>query len=264
MADLLHRICRGLLHRSDKLYTSDLRAARELHASLPTSTLASSSATMILYSFKQQGDIALKAHVASICFKCFRCFSGMLQVFHADVAKVDRDVAHVAIVVHVCCKLLFAPFHLFFFPNVRCKCVYLDVAYVLHICCKCFIYMLHMFYNGFQMFFMIFCKCFIYLQTYVAVAACGYFKSKSGVASYSSLSSASPQCLLLFPTPARHPPPLPSFSMLVMFKAARAPCGRAKQHENGCRRRHLDVPSAQTLASPLLQSYFASLESQHH
>jgi hypothetical protein len=68
-----------------------------------------------------------------------------LQVFHANVAKVDQDVAHVAIVVHICCKLMFPPFHLFF-PDVRCKCVYLDVAYVSHIYCKCFIYMLHMFH----------------------------------------------------------------------------------------------------------------------
>jgi hypothetical protein len=35
-------------------------------------------------------------HVASVHFKCFRCFRGMLQVFHKDVVKVDRDVAHVA------------------------------------------------------------------------------------------------------------------------------------------------------------------------
>jgi hypothetical protein len=27
---------------------------------------------------KQQGNIALKAHVANVCFKCFRCFRGML------------------------------------------------------------------------------------------------------------------------------------------------------------------------------------------
>jgi Na+/melibiose symporter-like transporter len=53
----------------------------------------------------------LKAHVSSICFKCFKCFRGMLQVFYADVTKVDRDVARVAIVVHVCCKLLFSIFH---------------------------------------------------------------------------------------------------------------------------------------------------------
>ena len=59
----------------------------------------------------------------------------MLQVFYADITKVDQNVA---MVVYVCCKLLFPVFHLFF-PNVRCKCVYLDVIYVSHIYCKCFI-----------------------------------------------------------------------------------------------------------------------------
>jgi hypothetical protein len=66
-------------------------------------------------------------------------------VVYMDVAKVDRYVAHVAVVVHVCCKHLFQMFHLFF-SSVRCKCVsfwmlhmfhtyvasvYLDVVYVL-------------------------------------------------------------------------------------------------------------------------------------
>ena len=37
----------------------------------------------------------------------------MLQVFYIDVAKVDRNVAYVAMVVHVCCKLLFSMFYLF-------------------------------------------------------------------------------------------------------------------------------------------------------
>jgi hypothetical protein len=41
---------------------------------------------MSLHSPKQQGDVELKSHVASIYFKCFR---GMLQVFLMDVAKVD-------------------------------------------------------------------------------------------------------------------------------------------------------------------------------
>jgi hypothetical protein len=53
--------------------------------------LVSSSAMTSLHSSKQQDDIALKAHIASICFKCFR---GMLQVYYIDVAKVDWDVAH--------------------------------------------------------------------------------------------------------------------------------------------------------------------------
>jgi hypothetical protein len=59
-------------------------------------------------------------------------------VFHVAVAKVDRDVAYVAMVVHVCCKLLFPMFHLFCL-NVCSKCVYLDVVYIPHICCKYFI-----------------------------------------------------------------------------------------------------------------------------
>jgi hypothetical protein len=37
----------------------------------------------------------------------------MLQVFHVYVAKVDRDVAYVAMVMHVCCKRLFQMFQLF-------------------------------------------------------------------------------------------------------------------------------------------------------
>jgi len=80
-------------------------------------------------------------HVSSVHFKCFR---GMFQVFHIDVAKIDRDVAFVGMVVHVCCKCLSPMFHLFF-SDVCCKCVYVDVIYVSHICCKCFIWMLRMF-----------------------------------------------------------------------------------------------------------------------
>jgi hypothetical protein len=53
-------------------------------------------------------------HVASVCIKCFICFRRMLQVFQIDVAKLDRDVAYVAMVVHVCCKGLFPVFHLCF------------------------------------------------------------------------------------------------------------------------------------------------------
>ena len=55
----------------------------------------------------------LKAHVARICFKCFRCFRGMLQVLHINVAKVNRDVAHVIMAIHVYFKCMFQMFHLF-------------------------------------------------------------------------------------------------------------------------------------------------------
>jgi hypothetical protein len=53
-------------------------------------------------------------HVGSVHFKCFRYFRGMFQVFHTDAVKIDQDVAHVAMVVHVCCKRLSLMFHLFF------------------------------------------------------------------------------------------------------------------------------------------------------
>jgi hypothetical protein len=80
-------------------------------------------------------------HVASTCFKYF---VGMFQVFYEDVTKVDRDVAYIVRIVHVCCKCLFPMFH--YFLDVYCNCVYadvfmhmlqvfyLDVAYV----CNCF------------------------------------------------------------------------------------------------------------------------------
>jgi hypothetical protein len=42
-------------------------------------------------------------------------------------AKVDRDVAYVAIVVHICCKRPFSLFQLF----------YVNIAYILFGYCKC-------------------------------------------------------------------------------------------------------------------------------
>ena len=53
-----------------------------------------------------------------------------------DVAKVDRDVAYVAIVVHICSKCLFPMFKLFYLDVAW---LHLDVAYVavaIHGCCK--------------------------------------------------------------------------------------------------------------------------------
>jgi hypothetical protein len=54
----------------------------------------------------QQGDVAPKAHIENVCFWCFR---GMLQVFCTGVAKVDLNVTHVAMAMHVCFKM----FHLY-------------------------------------------------------------------------------------------------------------------------------------------------------
>jgi hypothetical protein len=41
-------------------------------------------------------------------------------VFQLDVAKIDRDVAYVVMVVHVCCRLLFPVFYQFFQTSVAC------------------------------------------------------------------------------------------------------------------------------------------------
>jgi hypothetical protein len=178
-----------------------------------------------------------------------------LQVFHTDVAKVDQYVAFVAVVVYVCCKLLFTSF----FADVCCKCqVCLFVAYVLHIYCKCFIRMLRMFYNGFQVFFLsisdVCFKCFICLHTYVACVASGCFKSRSGVAFPSSLSAASHRCLLS--APAGHPP---TTSPLVTFRVTRTPCGGAKQNGNKLQEQTSGRPvhpDVRALASPLVYCNF--------
>ena len=103
-------------HRQAATYKHRRRgvASGELH--MPTSLHSPSSKEMF----------TLKLHVASLCFKCFR---GKFASVSYGCCKSSWDAAHVAMVVHVCCKLLFSMFHLAFF-NVCCKCVYLDVANV--------------------------------------------------------------------------------------------------------------------------------------
>jgi hypothetical protein len=59
-------------------------------------------------------------HVSNVCFKCSRCFGLMLQVFHLDVAKVDLDVAYIAMAIHasvcfkyfICFRCMLHVFHL--------------------------------------------------------------------------------------------------------------------------------------------------------
>ena len=75
---------------------------------------------------------------------------GMLQVFHMDVAEVERDVAYVAKysrgmlqVVEACCKCLFKMFYLF--RTYVASVFYLDVTYVSHICCKSMFKMFQLF-----------------------------------------------------------------------------------------------------------------------
>jgi energy-converting hydrogenase Eha subunit C len=69
---------------------------------------------------------------------------GMLQVFHMDVVKVDRDVAYVASVLEACCKRLFEMFHLF--QMYVASILYLDVAHISHICCKSMFKMFQLFH----------------------------------------------------------------------------------------------------------------------
>jgi hypothetical protein len=94
-------------------------------------------------------------HVASVYLKCFRCFRGMFQLFHTDVAKVDQDVAYVAMVIYVRCKRMSPMFHLFFQRYVASVFIW-DVAYISHICCKCFIWMFAYVCNDFQLFLQVF------------------------------------------------------------------------------------------------------------
>jgi hypothetical protein len=60
-----------------------------------------------------------------VCYKCTisnvsDVFIGMFQVFNMDVAKVDRYVAYVAMVVHVYCKHLSSNVSSIF-SNICCK-----------------------------------------------------------------------------------------------------------------------------------------------
>ena len=96
-----------------------------------------------------------------------------------NVAKVDQDVAYVAMVVHVRCKCMSPMFHLFFQTMLQV---------FLFRCCVCFTYMfanvlvrmLHMFCNVFLSVFGsvldAYFKCFIFLQTYITKVLSRYFK----------------------------------------------------------------------------------------
>jgi hypothetical protein len=102
----------------------------------------------------------------------------MLQMLYIDVAKVDRDVTHVVMAIHICFKCMFQMFHLLqtnvasvssgCYKSRSGCCIYIHVVsiffecfYVFHMyVCECFIWILHMFAMIFQMFFKCFCKCF--------------------------------------------------------------------------------------------------------
>jgi hypothetical protein len=40
-------------------------------------------------------------------------FQRYVEVFHIGIAKVDQDIAHVAMTMHVCFKCMFQMFHLY-------------------------------------------------------------------------------------------------------------------------------------------------------
>jgi hypothetical protein len=116
----------------------------------------------------------------------------MFKVFHVDVAKVDRDVTHVAMVVHICCRLMFSMFICFFQRVLQvclfgcCICFQHDAS-VLSRYCVCL--------QWFQVFSCVFVSvsdvCFACFQTYVAFVVSGYFKTRLSVAT-----SSSPFCCL--------------------------------------------------------------------
>jgi hypothetical protein len=77
-------------------------------------------------------------------------------MFYTDVAKVDQDVAYVAMVVHICCKSMSPMFHLFFKRMLQaclfecCICFHTYVASVLSGCCACFAMVFKYFLQVFQ------------------------------------------------------------------------------------------------------------------
>jgi hypothetical protein len=90
-----------------------------------------------------------------------------------DVAKVDRDVAFVAMATHVCCNNLFQMFHLFFRRKLQvcfsryCICFTHMFVSVFSGCCICLQWL--------SCVFQVFCKCFRHMlqvfhlfRTYVA------------------------------------------------------------------------------------------------
>jgi hypothetical protein len=51
---------------------------------------------------RNQPALSSPPYVANVCSSVLGVITGMLQVFHMDVVKVDRDVAYVASVSEAC------------------------------------------------------------------------------------------------------------------------------------------------------------------
>ena len=87
--------------------------------------------------------------VASVCFKCFSYFRGILLVFYLNVI-------YVAMPINICYTIMFPMFHMFrMYVNVLSKCC---------ICCSAYIYVLHEHFPMFHIFWTYIIKCFIYFE----------------------------------------------------------------------------------------------------
>jgi hypothetical protein len=85
--------------------------------------------------------LRLKAHDATLYFKCFRCLEVCCKCFIWMLQWLYTYVAIFCFQCFIC------------FPDICCKCVYLDVAYVSHICLQVFLFRCYIcFCNGFHVF----------------------------------------------------------------------------------------------------------------
>ena len=84
--------------------------------------------------------------VASVCFKCFSYFRGILLVFYLNVI-------YVAMPINICCTIMFPMFHMFrMYVNVLSRCC---------ICCSAYIYVLHEHVSNVSYILDIYSKCFV-------------------------------------------------------------------------------------------------------
>ena len=150
------------------------------------------------------------ARVSDAFFKCFIC----LLLYVPNVASRSfnnrSDVAHVAMIIHVCLKCMFQMFHMFqtYVASVSsrcCKsrsgyCIYIHVKSLRFKCFRCFIRMLQVFHLDvvyvlqllhmcFSSFFWCFvsvsdvcCKCFSCFGRILQVFFFWIWQSRSGVA----------------------------------------------------------------------------------
>ena len=124
----------------------------------------------LLRVFRKKNDGLKNAYCKRI-FQVFQMFQRYIVAFHADVVKIDRDII---MVVHVCCKLMFTMFYLFFQTYVVSVFIWMlhifhtHVSSVLSGCCICFSMVSSVFASVFRCMFQVFhlpsdvcCKCCI-------------------------------------------------------------------------------------------------------